>query len=320
MRFFSSLCLCASVVSPVPAQEGKSPDGVFVAVGHNGVRLFSVDGKTWSKPVLGKEGETYRSVRFQQGICATVGSYGGANIFAVTTDGQAWKTLSRDAKYVNYIRCLGVGKDFFLGIGGDAGGGGIPGKCFVTTSKDGLAWTDMEPIAGKSMLRRVAFGNDRFVAVGDLGRRAVSADGKAWIDAPNSKAIDTLIDVAFGNKVFVGVGLHGLRMTSGDGKTWENRQVGDEGEHLNSVLWTGSQFVAVGQGATYFSKSGTIWQREKNANAPITAVYGNGVFVGARWKGRLVRSPDAVAWHEVHKSEHHLEAVGFGVLKSPGLP
>src|ERR1019366_2258192 len=305
-----SLCLYASVVSFLPAQEAKTPKGVFVAVGHSGARLFSEDGKTWSKPQLGKEGETYRSVRFQQGICVAIGTFGGSNIFAVTSDGTTWKTQSRDAKYVNYIRCLGVGKDFFLGIGGDAGGGGIPGKCLATTSKDGLTWTDMEPIAGKSMLRRVVFGNDRFVAVGDLGRRAFSTDGKAWSDAPNPKALDTLIDVAFGNNVFVGVGLHGLRMTSSDGKTWEHRQVGEEGEHLNSVLWTGDQFVAVGQGVTYFSKDGAAWRHENNTNAPTNAVHGNGVFLGAKWKGRLMRSTDAISWHEVHQCEHHLEAVG----------
>ncbi len=46
------------------------------------------------------------------------------------------------------------------------------------------------------MLRRVAFGNELFVAVGDRGRRSVSKDGREWTDTPNIKAIDTLIDVA----------------------------------------------------------------------------------------------------------------------------
>ena len=312
----SSLALCTSKVISLSAQDFQRTGAVFVAVGHNGIRLFSEDGKTWSKPALGKEGETYRFVQFHQGTCVAVGSYGGANIFAVTTDGQTWKTQSREAKYVNYIRCLGVGKDGFLGIGGDAGGGGIPGKCLVASSKDGLTWSDMESIDGKSMLRRVVFGNNRFVAVGDLGRRAVSTDGKAWTDAPKPKALDTLIDVAFGNNVFVGVGLHGLRMTSSDGLTWDHRQVGEEGEHLNSVLWTGDQFVAVGQGVTYFSKDGAAWRHENNTNAPTNAVHGNGVFLGAKWKGRLMRSTDAISWHEVHQCEHHLEAVGYGGLKS----
>jgi hypothetical protein len=40
--------------------------------------------------------------------------------------------------------------------------------------------------------------------------------------------------------------------------------------------------------------------------------HGHGVFVGTMWKGRLLRSRDAVGWTTVHKSEHHVEAVAFG--------
>ena len=39
---------------------------------------------------------------------------------------------------------------------------------------------------------------------------------------------------------------------------------------------------------------------------------GGGVFVGANWKGRLLRSEDAVEWREVFKSDRHIEAVCFG--------
>jgi hypothetical protein len=164
------------------------------------------------------------------------------------------------------------------------------------------------------MLRRAVFGKDRFVAVGDLGRRAVSTDGKKWKDAPGQKALDTLIDVAFGNDTFVGVGLHGLRMRSADGLVWTDRQKGEEGEHLNSVIWTGDRFVAIGQGATYFSKDGAAWTREKNEDAPTVATFGNGVFVGAKWRGRLLMSRDAVKWTETLKSEQPIEAVAFGKL------
>ena len=77
----------------------------------------------------------------------------------------------------------------------------------------------------------------------------------AWTGStpPDVKAIDTLVDLTFGGGVFVGVGLHGLRMSTRDGLAWGHRQVGEEGEHLNSVVWTGDRFVAVGAGATYES-------------------------------------------------------------------
>ena len=285
--------------------------GLFVGVGHHGLRLVSTDGSKWTNPQTGKEGEVYRAVMFGNGGFAAVGSYGGMNIMAATTDGVAWRTVTQDAKYVRYLRGLGFGKDFFLGLGGDPGSVGSSAP-FVMTSADGQAWGEAVPITGKNMLRRVCFGNDLFVAVGDRGRRASSKDGREWTDTPDVKAVDTLIDVTFGHGVFVGVGLHGLRMTSVDGLSWTNRLVGDEGEHINSVLWTGERFVAVGQGATYLSADGLKWERVPNQNAPLTAVYGAGQYVGSNWRGKLLHSPDAIVWTEVHQAEYHVEALAFG--------
>jgi photosystem II stability/assembly factor-like uncharacterized protein len=273
--------------------------------------MVSADGKEWTHPQTGKEGETYRAVSFGNGHFVAVGSFGGANLIGSTMDGVEWKTATRDAKYVSYLRGLGFGKGFFLGLGGDPGSVG-DSKPFVMTSDDGQTWSDLTPIAGKNMLRRVCFGNDLFVAVGDRGRRAASKDGKEWIDSPNVKAIDTLIDVTFGRGVFVGVGLHGLRMSSEDGVKWSERLAGEEGEHINSVLWTGDRFVAVGQGATYVSPDGLKWDRISNTNAPLTAVYGHGQFIGCNWRGRILQSVDAVTWKDIFRAEHHIEALAFG--------
>jgi len=287
---------------------------LFLAAGHNGLRTTSPDGKTWSAPVLGKEGETYRCAAGGKGRLAAIGSYGGSNIFASTSDGVAWKTSIKDAQYARYIRGLGFGNDVFLALGGDPGAVG-QARPFVFTSTDGEKWDGPHDIPGKFMVRRVAFGNKLFVAVGDRGRRATSPDGRTWTDAPEVKAIDTLVDVAFGNGVFVGVGLHGLRMVTKDGVKWTDRQMGDEGEHLNSVVWAKDRFVAAGAGATYISTDGLKWERIANANAPLSVAYGAGMFVGPRWKGRLMRSTDGVKWDEVHKVDFNIEALTFVELQ-----
>ena len=128
------------------------------------------------------------------------------------------------------------------------------------------------------------------------------------------KAVDTMTDVAFGNGVFVGVGLHGLRMSTADGANWTEAVRGNEGEHLNSICWTGKQFVAVGAGVTYMSPDGKQWTASPNQNAPTTATFGDGVFVGALWKGRVVHSADGVNWKDVHRASQHVEALAFGAL------
>ncbi len=287
------------------------PKPVFVAGGHNGLRTLSADGKTWATPVLGKEGEIYRCAAGGNGRAVLVGSFGGSNIFAVTTDGTTWKTATKDAGYVKYIRGLSFGNGTFLGLGGDPGSVGLANP-FAMLSTDGEKWDAPEKIPSKFMLRRAAFGNKTWAAVGDRGHMGSSPDGKTWKVTNQPKAIDTLIDIAFGNGVFVGVGLHGLRMRTADGQKWSDKQTGEEGEHLNSVVWAKDRFVAVGAGATYFSRDGLKWEKSANTDAPTTVAYGNGIFVGTRWKGKILRSTDGVKWEQVFSSEHHLEAVSFG--------
>ena len=284
--------------------------GLFVAVGEEGLRMVSADGIAWKHLATGKEGEVYRAVCFGGGRFVALGTYGGDNLFSVSKDGQSWQTARRTSR-AGAVRGLGYSGKQFLAVGGDAGFGSYAQPC-GTLSSDGATWGEFFAFPGKSILRRVAFGNGTFVGVGDSGRRAVSTDGRKWTDAAGVKAIDTLVDVAFGKDVFVGVGLHGLRMSSPDGLKWADRQVGEEGEHLNSILWTGEGFVAVGLGATWFSTDGRKWQRRKNHDAPLTATCGGGVFLGAHWKGRILRSEDAVTWKQVHKARHHVEALAHG--------
>jgi hypothetical protein len=281
---------------------------MFLAVGHNGLRITSTDGVEWKNPQLGKEGETFRAAAFGNGVFVAVGSFGGKNMMAATHDGVEWKTSGNDAKYSRYFRGIVFGHGQFLALGGDPVTVGVA-KPFVSTSTDGVQWSELKDISGRFIIRRVAMGNDRVVGVGDRGRRAFSKDGLTWEDAPNTKAIDTLVDIAFGNGTFVGVGLHGMRTTTTDGVTWSEPLRGQEGEHLNSVVWAKDHFVAVGAGATWISPDAVKWERRPNQDAPLNCVFGNGVFVGSKWKGRILRSTDGVKWIQVFKSEFHVEAV-----------
>jgi hypothetical protein len=284
---------------------------MFLAVGHNGLRMTSKDGVTWSTPELGKEGQVFRAAAFGNGRMVTVGSFGGDNIMASSPDGTKWELGKRDAKYSIYFRGLVYGNGTFMAIGGDPGSVGAA-KPFVAFTKDGVTWEDNTPIDGKYMLRRVVFGKNTWVGVGDRGRLASSPDGKVWKDTEGTKPIDTLVDVAFGADMFVGVGLHGLRRSSTDGVKWSDPIHGVEGEHLNSIVFTGRQFVAVGAGATYFSFDGKEWKRVPNVNAPTFAVFGANTFVGTAWRGRLMRSMDGVTWKDIHKCDYPIEAVAFG--------
>src|SRR5690349_6519083 len=94
---------------------------MFLAVGHNGLRVTSTDGVEWENPQIGKEGETYRAAAFGNGVFVAVGSFGGKNMMAATRDGTEWKMSGNDAKYSRYFRGIVFGGGKFLALGGDPG-------------------------------------------------------------------------------------------------------------------------------------------------------------------------------------------------------
>jgi hypothetical protein len=49
-------------------------------------------------------------------------------------------------------------------------------------------------------------------------------------------------------------------------------------------------------------------------NAPLIAVAGGGIFLGSAWRGRILRSTDAVEWKEVFKAEQHVESLAVAEL------
>ena len=286
--------------------------GLFVAVGQQALRIASKDGVAWTHEEIGKEGETLRAVAYGNGIFAAVGGFGwGDQLMAYSRDGLDWH-ITPKTKQTNY-RSLFFGQGKFLAMSGDPGQVG-DAKPVVAVSTDGIAWSEPKRISGQWLIRRLAFGNGVFVGVGDRGRRSVSPDGLEWQDVPGTKAVDTLIDVAFGSGVFVGVGMHGLRTHSRDGLLWSEPERGLEGEHLNSVVWARDHFVAVGAGATWLSADGAKWNRVPNQDAPLTCLFGVGAILGANWKGRILRSPDGVAWTQVHKCAQHVEGLAFGAV------
>ncbi len=282
--------------------------GIFVAVGHNGLRLRSTDGKSWEHVAEGKEGQIFRAVNWGNGRFVAVGSFGGNNTMAASEDGITWTEAKSDSKYSRYFRGLVFGAGKFIALGGDPVTVGVA-KPFVSTTKDGVDWSAFQDIPGKFILRRAAFGDGRFVGVGDRGRRAWSKDGLAWMDVEGVKAKDTCTDVAYGGGIFVGVGLHGLRTSTPDGTKWSEPVRSKEGEHLNSIHWAGDRFVAVGAGVTFESSNGADWTQRANENAPPTVAYGNRCFVGSDWRGRLMRSEDGLRWEETFRAPHHIEAL-----------
>ena len=306
-------------VIPKPTPLVPISGAVFVAVGENGLRAFSRDGLEWINQQVDRDGVLLQHVCFGQGRCLAIGKFGGDSIGWSTADGASWDAFKLNAQA--YVGTYGpiFSADGLFRVIAEAGG---PAPTEIT-STEGKVWSARKPLTldRKGMLgfdpslRRVAQGNDRVVIIGDYGARLMRKTGAALFDiAPSAVAKNTLIDVAFGNGFFVGGGMHGLCMRSEDGLAWTDRTTGEEGEHINAMVWDGQQFVGVGQGATYLSKDGKAWRREPNENAPTNATFGNGVFVGTLWPGKLMRSTDGIRWKQVREFPFHVLAMSYGRL------
>lgn len=287
---------------------------MFIVVGKDASRSNSTDGKQWSTPETGEENLNLTSVAIGNGKAVAIGKRGPINHFFHSNNGSSWDSTSRKTGYGGGFQTVSFGNNKFLAFGGNAVTVG-KAEPFIAESSDGSEWSDDISIDGKFMIRRAAYGNDRWVGVGDRGRISVcSGNLKKWEDVPDVKAIDTMIDVTFGAGVFVGTGLHGLRRWSKDGKKWSDPEKGKEGEHINSVVWTGSAFVAVGQGATFASPDGKTWERRENTNAPTFFAYDDRKFVGIAWKGRILYSEDSITWEDVEKSDYAYLGITAGSL------
>lgn len=229
-----------------------------------------------------------------------------------TTDGKTWDGSLYHFELSGPLLCAAYGKSRFVAHGGSGY------VSHFTSSADAKTWTD--PDKGRlpwyqgeqSMVKKLAFGNDHFVGIGAYRRVVTSADGLTWKDNPD-KDRAPFISLAFGNGRFVAGGMHGLRMTSADGIHWDGKAGGELGEHINEVVWTGEEFVAIGIEVTYKSADGVRWTRHATKVRPARAGYGNGLFLCSNLRGtEAYRSTDAVDWERLAPIPEHSYYGGFG--------
>ncbi|HHX95294.1 MAG TPA: hypothetical protein GX691_05725 [Clostridia bacterium] len=152
----------------------------------------------------------------------------------------------------------------------------------------------------------VAYGNGKFVAVGD--GIAVSEDGKSW-SATNAPEWDYFEDVAYGSGKFMALGYQGGEnyiFSSTDGQSWEANGV-SAGIQCRAVASDGSRFVIITNDTTILvSDDGEKWS---SYDVPVPGnssarwdylAYGDGKFVawfGSINKGAIaVLKAGAVAW------------------------
>jgi len=256
-------------------------DGKFVAVSEDGMIRTSANGSDWSQNFV-PTGGAFRSAVY--GGDAFILMQGNSD-YLKSGNGQNWSRLHSGLNFE--CRYMAFGGGIFVGIDNE----------YNTISYDyeDDEWSRADGPASTTEFRHIAYGADKFVAVGN--NIVSSSNGKNWVQRnPGGANV-----VAFGGDKFVAVAAAGTTAyTSADGASWtsvsSNAPAG-----MRDMAFGDGKFVAVGDGGkAAVSSDGTGWTASAlNASDDFRAVrYGNSMFVALGRHGSLYTSANGASWTE----------------------
>jgi photosystem II stability/assembly factor-like uncharacterized protein len=156
-------------------------------------------------------------------------------------------------------------------------------------------------------INAVAYGNNRFVAVGN-GGIAYSSNGTTWTKPTGNNADFVAYGITYGTQFFA-VGVSGTICYSSDGTSSWN-PVGDStfgSSNIRDIAYGGGRYVAVGDsGKIATSTNGTTWTAITNSTFGTTAIYGitygDSKFVAVGAEGKMAYSINGTTWTAVTNS------------------
>jgi len=182
-------------------------------------------------------------------------------------------------------------------------------------------WTRRQPLPQGNDLHGVAHGQGLYVACGDVGTIITSPDATNW-SVFSAEIPAELEDVAYGNGRFVCVGDLGgvgVVVASTNGETWVTQQL-PEARTLRGVAFGDGRFLAIGADAVtaypraYVSTNGLEWSLVLSdaAGGQAEAVtFGNGRWVIALSASSARVSTDLNAWTTADLRLTGVEGVAF---------
>lgn len=229
--------------------------GLIVVVGNNGTILTSTDGVSWTKRSTGLN-TCLNHVIWTGSKFVVVGDSGA---ILISADGVSWSVKNGPEAY--HLESVVWNGKMLVATGGHMINSGLTDNT-VLTSSDGEVWTDQ--FGGTGIWYTAAWSGYAFVAggynynystVSDNSSYSLymSIDGKDWTHLGRGVDLYTSFNsIIFHNDRFIGVG--GSRRT-GDPFTslyysdnvdyWESMS-SPTNSSLNSVAWSGTNYVAVG--------------------------------------------------------------------------
>jgi len=297
-------------------------NGKFVAVGSYqdkdgswpGEMAYSSDGVTWTRAADSKLESTISSIGYGGGKFVSGGG-GSVKMAFYSTDGVTWTAAggpiisAGSTGGTAYAGNIAYGGGIFLAAGGLQGPNRSWWRDKMSYSKDGVTWTPIEDSTILSFgVNGIAYGVDRFVAVGKNGNRnergeiAYSRDGVTWTRAADTKFGEQgIVSIVYAGDKFVAGGdkfqdkdgnWHGKMAYSTDGVTWTAVEDSALSNGVNCIAYGAGRFVATDYDCNMaYSANGVTWTKVGRFPFGISAIaYGGGRFVAVGWGGKIVYS------------------------------
>lgn len=171
----------------------------------------------------------------------------------------------------------------------------------IYSSEDGETWTERYNDTFLSS-QSIIWTGTQFMVAGFNGNMIVSSDGISWSKNPINLNTTHFYDVAWAEPLGLYVAISGYDvLTSNDGVTW-TEQLDVTTSLLQSIIWTGSRFVIVGNSGTIISSTdGFSWDDSSIAYGPFlkdVIQYGS-VLLAVGTNGDALVSGDQLTWTEL---------------------
>lgn len=296
VALYSALVACGGGGGSSKPNDGKTGGDNDTPVKDGGV---ANSGKIWKIARQGVEREMVDVAYTGERYLAISEEYN-----LTSTDGLNWSKILDSKNGVNFVyrpkrveylnsKLFTVGNFFSI----------------KSSSDNGFTWKQSSPCSGLPCLGNllaIAWSGTTYVAAGEEGKAYSSTDGENWSEvAMGLEDNETIYDMVYENGLFVAVGAsitESLILTSTDGKTWTQIDV-TAVNLINSIVWNGTEFVALGRSTVFKSTDGANWTETKTNRSVKSINWDGSNYYGICPVGHLCRSADAITWESVEQKQ-----------------